>query len=59
MQDRSPRTRDTPGKRKSDGPEYFSFEQAAREELLEYQREYHEEVIVNQDFYGTGSDVGE
>ena len=29
--------RDTPGKRKTDGPEYFSLDQAAREELLEFQ----------------------
>ena len=47
-QDRSPRTRDTPGKRKTDGPEYFSLDQAAREELLEFQGECHEELLSNQ-----------
>ena len=47
-QDRSPRIRDTPGKRKTNGPEYFSLDQAAREELLEFQGEYHEELLSNQ-----------
>ena len=47
-QDRSPRTRDTPSKRKTDGPEFFSLDQAAREELLEFQGEYHEELLSNQ-----------
>ena len=35
------------GKRRSGGPEHFSLEQAAREELLEYQGEYHEELNAN------------
>ena len=35
------------GKRGSGGPEHFSLEQAAREEVLEYQGEYHEELIAN------------
>ena len=40
IQDRSPRTRETPGKRRTDDPEHFSLEQAAREEILEFQGEY-------------------
>ena len=35
----------SPGKRKTDGPEHFSLDQAAREELLEFQGEYHEELL--------------
>ena len=38
----------SPGKRKTDGPEHFSLDQAAREELLEFQGEYHEELLSNQ-----------
>ena len=48
IQDRSPRTRDTPGKRRTDGPEHFSLEQAAREEILEFQGEYEVELMTNQ-----------
>ena len=42
--DRHSRTRDASGKRRSSGPEHFSLEQAARDELLEYQGEYREEL---------------
>ena len=45
--DRQPRTRDVSGKRRSGGPEHFSLEQAARDELLEHQGEYHEELTAN------------
>ena len=47
--DRHSRTRDVSGKRRSSGPEHFSLNQAAREELLEYQGEFHEEVNANQE----------
>ena len=39
---------DTRSMRKTDGPEYFSLDQAAREELLEFQGECHEELLSNQ-----------
>ena len=45
--DRHSRTRDASGKRRSSGPEHFSLNQAAREELLEYQGEFHEELNAN------------
>ena len=47
IQDRSPRTRETPGKRRTDGPEHFSLEQAAHEEILEFQGEYEVELLTN------------
>ena len=38
---------ETPGKRRTDGPEHFSLEQAAREEILGFQGGYEVELLTD------------
>ena len=47
IEDRSTRTRDIPGKRKTEGPDHETTMKAAHDEVLEFQGEYEIEMMTN------------